>query len=132
MRQWTWTPDRRSSIKAPIAIKVKVEFEMNEFIDDVLRKKHIKRPPKDKDRNYIVEIYAKKHQRYFYFCANYHCRAKNCIADFFEMRFARLEYAGDGFNLAYMRHTGQWWEIYQGLTLAKALKTVETEPHFLP
>ncbi len=40
------------------------------------------------------------------------------ISGFFEARFARLEYAGnEKFNMAYKRHTGQWWEIFQDFTL---------------
>lgn len=129
--QRTWALDPRK-VKTPPDIKLKVEFEMNELIDDVLRKKHVKCPPKDKDRNYIVDIYIARQRQYFYFCAKYHCRFKNRIADYFETRFARLEYTAVGFNLAYMRHTDKWWEIHQGLTLSEALKAVETEAHFLP
>jgi hypothetical protein len=37
----------------------------------------------------------------------------NAISEYFEMRFARLEYAGgEKFNTAYMRYAGQWWEIF--------------------
>ena len=57
----------------------------------------------------------------------------NAIAPFFEERFARLEYlADDNYNLAYMRHTGQWSEIYQDLSLEECLAAVRDEPHFLP
>lgn len=29
-----------------------------------------------------------------------------------------MEYVGDNkFNLSYMRHTEQWWELYEGLLL---------------
>ena len=36
------------------------------------------------------------------------------------------------FNLAYMRHTGKWWEVHQGLTLDKCLKTIREDPTFQP
>ena len=56
-----------------------------------------------------------------------------CPSPTFESRFARLAYVGGGrFNLAYMRHTGKWWEVYQGLTLEKSLKTVRDEGIFHP
>lgn len=129
--QRTWARDPKK-MKAPIGIKLKVDFEMNELIDDVLRKKYVTRPPKDKETNYIVDIYTDRKRQYFYFCAKYHARPKNRIADFFEIKFARLEYTHEGFNLAYMRHTGKWWELYRGLSLTKALKAIETEVHFLP
>jgi len=45
------------------------------------------------------------------------------------VRFARLEYAGDEkFNMAYMRHTGQWWEIFQELTLDECIEEIRTNP----
>ena len=57
----------------------------------------------------------------------------NAISPFFEARFARLEYlADDNYNLSYMRHTGQWWEIYRDLSLEECLSAVRDEPHFLP
>jgi hypothetical protein len=47
------------------------------------------------------------------------------ISEFFETRFVRLEYAGNReFNVAYMRHTGQWWEILQGLTLEECFDEI--------
>ncbi len=53
----------------------------------------------------------------------------NAMSEFFESRFARLEYAGDEkFNMAYMRHTGQWWEILQDLTLEECIEEMRTNP----
>jgi hypothetical protein len=44
-----------------------------------------------------------------------------------------MEYVGDGkFNLAYMRHTGKWWEVYRGLTADECLKTIRDEAIFQP
>src|SRR5262249_5652564 len=49
----------------------------------------------------------------------------NRIAPTFDVPFTRLEHTRDGtFNLAYLRHTGQWWQVYQGLTLDGALKVI--------
>ena len=44
-----------------------------------------------------------------------------------------MEYVGGRrFNLAYMRHTEKWWEVYQGLTLEESLETIEKEELFWP
>ena len=44
------------------------------------------------------------------------------------MKFARLEYVCDNnFKLAYMRHTEQWFEIYDGLSLEKCLEVIEND-----
>lgn len=80
-------------------------------------------PPKDPQWNYVVDILTKWYQRYFYFGSTYRCPNPNCISEFFESRFARLEYVGNRkFNLAYMRHAGQWWGIFQGLSLQECLE----------
>ena len=50
----------------------------------------------------------------------------NAISPYFEARFARLEYlADDNYNLSYMRHTGQWWEIDRDLSLEECFGSRE-------
>jgi len=40
----------------------------------------------------------------------------------FRVEVGRLQYAGHRqFNLAYFRHTGQWWEIAQLLSIEECL-----------
>jgi hypothetical protein len=36
------------------------------------------------------------------------------------------------FTLAYMRHTGQWWEVYQGLTVEEYFETIVNQQTFWP
>jgi len=44
----------------------------------------------------------------------------------FDAPFARIDRMGpDLFNVHWMRHTGQWWPLFQGLTLAEALDKVD-------
>jgi hypothetical protein len=31
-----------------------------------------------------------------------------------------------------VRHAGKWWEVHQGLTLDKCLKTIREDPTFQP
>ena len=92
-----------------------------------------KPPPQAVVVDYIIDIYSKWYRIYFYFCAKYACPGPNAILPFFETKFARLEYIGnERFNLSYMRHTGQWWEIYTELSLDESLDAIRDEPHFLP
>jgi hypothetical protein len=35
----------------------------------------------------------------------------------------------DKFNMAYMRHTGQWWEIFQKLTLGRCIEEIIKRPN---
>lgn len=92
------------------------------------------KPPSKKRRlNYVINIHVKWHQSFFYFIATLRTPGRNAIAPTFELPFTRLEFVGDRhFNLAYMRHTGQWWEIRKKLTLQACLKAIREEPIFHP
>ena len=131
---WTWvhSPAKPPKPKLTDALKAQVE-EAAAPILEKFRAEHIKPPPDDPQWNYITEIYGKWWRNCFYFCAQYACPGPNALAPSFETKFARLEYASDErFNLAYMRHTGQWWEIESGLTLDEVLKAVLDWPHCQP
>lgn len=132
-KRWVYSPPRPPKPKVPEAVKAEVERRATELIESTLKPSHIKPPPEDTDWNYVVDIYTKWHQGYFYFYAKYCSPGPDEISPDFETGFARMEYIGDDeYNLSYMRHTGQWWEIYQQLSLDECLETIEGEPHFIP
>jgi hypothetical protein len=134
-RKRTWRPSssRRAKPKVPPESKVEVERRGHELVESVLKPMHIAPPPEDSDLNYLADIYTKWYRNYFYFYAKYNSPSPHAISSGFEVGFARLEYVDDDmFNLAYFRHTGQWWEIYSGLSLAECFAAIEHEPHFLP
>jgi hypothetical protein len=82
---------------------------------------------------YVADIYGKWYQRYFYFCATYNVPGPNAIASSFESKFARLEYAGsNNFHLSFMRHTGQWVELYTDQSLDECLEIIKDDPNFFP
>ena len=65
--------------------------------------------------------------------ARYACPGPNALSPFFDTGFARLEYLNnDLFSVAYMRHTGEWWQVRTDMTLAGALEAIRTEPIFHP
>jgi hypothetical protein len=132
-KRWIYTPPRRPKPRVPDTVKMEVEARASELIESVLKPNHIKPALKNERFNYIVDIYTKWYRNYFYFCAKYRCPGPNAISPFFEAKFARLEYVGNGcFNLSYMRYTGQWWEIYTELSHDECLAAIKDEPHFLP
>lgn len=99
--------------------------------DVILKPMYVKKPAKDEMFNYIVDIFTSWHGSNFYFCAKYHCPSPNAITPFFEEKFARIKFIGSGrFSLSFMRYTGQWIEIYSGLTLDECLEAVKDEPWF--
>lgn len=122
----------RQKIIIPDLTKEETHKQSNELVE-TLRMKHVQPPPAGGDSSYITDIYLKWFRSSLYFCAQYCCRAPNCMAPSFETKFARLEYAGNQrFNLSFMRHTGQWIELYPGLSLAECLESIRTEPFFMP
>lgn len=119
--------------KVPDEVKVVLQEKAQALIDNELKPRYLKATPTDNDFNYLVEIFSKWHRNYFYFCGKYNCPSPRAISPSFEIKFARMEYTSQGtYNLSYMRHTGQWWEIYNNLELEKCLKIISSEPHFIP
>jgi len=128
-----WYPAKPLKPKVSDSVKADVQNKANELVESFLKPEFIKPPPEDAEYNYIVDIYTKWYRSYFYLCAKYCCPAPNCIAEFFETKFARLEYAGnDKFNLAYMRHTEQWCETDQELTLKECPERIRDDSLFQP
>jgi hypothetical protein len=133
-KTWARSPGKKSSKpKVPPGLKDEVQERANQFIESELKQNLIQPPPEDSDFNYIVDIFSKWYRSYFYFCSKYRCPAPNRISEFFEENFARLEYVGpDSFNLAYMRHTGQWFELYTNLSLEECLQNIREDPNLTP
>jgi hypothetical protein len=127
-KRWMKVPPKPARPKLPDDLKHEVQKKADTLLESYLRPTFILPPPKEPAWNYIVDIFTKWHQRYFYFCSTFRCVHENCISEFFESRFARLEYVGNRkFNVAYMRHTGQWWEILQGLSLDQCMEEIKEQ-----
>ena len=133
-KQWVYAPQKqRTSKQVPDSFKKKVKQQADELIESVLKSKYIKPPPENHEFNYLVDIFSKWYRHYFYFCSKYNSPESTAFSPSFEMKIARLEYVCDNnFKLAYMRHTEQWFEIYDGLSLEKCLEVIENDPSFMP
>lgn len=132
-KTWVYAPTKPKASEVPAALKAEVVELARRLIDEELKPQHIKPPPADDRFNYIAGLYGRWYRCYFYFCARYNSPGPNAIAPFFEAKFARLEYTRDGrFNLAYMRYTGQWLELFQDLSLDECLSLIRTNPVFQP
>jgi hypothetical protein len=132
-KQWVYAPAKPSKPGVPDQIKAEVQTKADQLVEAFLKPNFIKPPPADTQWNYIVDIYTKWYRSYFYFCSKYHCPAPTAMTDYFEAKFARLEYVGDGkFNIAYMRHTEQWWGIFQDLSLDQCLDAIQNIPDLQP
>jgi hypothetical protein len=132
---WTWvySPKSLPKPKVPDDLQAEVLSKANELIEDFLKPNFVKKPPKKWRWNYIIDIHAKWHRSFFYFIATFHSPGPTALTPTFEAPFTRLEYVGKRrFNMAYMRHTGKWWEIRTGLSLAKCLDAIREEGIFQP
>ena len=128
---WTYVLPKKPKTKPSELLKIDVQEKANELVNTVLKSAYIQPPPENPKYNYITDIYTKWHGSYFYFYATYCCPFPNAISPSFDTGFARLEYIGKNqFNLSYMRHTGQWNEIYSGLSLDECLSMIKDEVHF--
>lgn len=59
------------------------------------------------------------------------CPPEGYTAPGFELGVSRMVFrVENSFDIAYFRHTGQWWVTSEGLTLDKCLKSVEEDPWF--
>ncbi len=130
-KRWMKVPPKPPRPKVSEYLKSVVKTKADEFVESFLRPTFIKPPPQGYQWNYVVDIFTKWHQRYLYFCSTWRSPGPNAISEYFEVRFARLEYAGDDkFNMAYMRHTDQWWEIFEELTLDECIEEIRINPLF--
>ncbi len=135
-RGWVYDPARafrRSKAPVPPDIKLEVQRRAGDLINSTLKPRHIHPPPKKEQFNYLVDIHSKWRGPFFYFCSKYCSPGPNALSASFESSFARLQYVGSGrFNLAYFRHTEEWQEIAQLLSLEECLSWIEGGNIFLP
>jgi hypothetical protein len=113
--------------------KSEVETKAKDLINNVLKPKHVLPPPLESRFNYITHIGAKWHRNYFYFFSTYACPSPNALSPTFESKFARMEPVGAGkFALYFMRHTDEWVDLYDAISVDECLKAIQDDPCFVP
>lgn len=130
---WLYKPPKKSAAKVPDLTKATISGKAATLIDEILKPQYVRERDPSHDYNYMVDIFGNWHGRYFYFCSRYNCPSPKAIAPSFNAKFARMECVGDdSFNLSYMRHTGQWVEVFQGLSLDQCFEEIANNPIFEP
>ncbi len=130
-RQWVYV-GLRAGNKPSIMEKSHVAAACEELIANVLKPRFLPeiRPTAF---NCPVAIYGKWHGTKYRFITRYRSDDPTSISPEFEAPFARLGYLGrDRFELSWHRHTGEWLCLHQGISLAEALRLIETESYFQP
>lgn len=133
-KRWVYSPSPKAGGPAlDAAAKARVEAKVRELIETELKPKHVQPPPADARFNYITDITLKWHSSTLFLVAVYTCPGPTALSPTFEARFARLRSAAGGtFDLSFMRHTGQWFELFQGKTLDECLQAIRDDPWFIP
>lgn len=128
-----WMPSSTSNSVIKLSETDK-EHVSNYFVPliETFKKQYIPKNP-NKKFNYLVDIYSKWYQKYFYLCEKYKSEHPQRIKDEFEIKSVRLKYTGkDQFEFSYFRHTGQWHLISVGLTLEECKEMILSNPVFQP
>src|SRR5271154_3276101 len=111
-------PETKSMSSLPGTVKDEMETKAKELIEKVLKPKHVQPPLEDSESNYITDISLKWLGSKCFFVSTYACPGPNALSPTFEEKFARMEHVGGGkFNLSFMRHTGQWVQLYDALSV---------------
>ena len=131
VRQWIYSPRPAKAVSS--SLKGQLTAKAEEIIQTIFKPRYLKLPPQKPRFNYIVDIFTKWHKSCLYFCARYACPGPNARSPFFEDSFARLACMGNNrFNLAFMRHTGKWCEVFTDLTMEDAFSTICDDVLFHP
>jgi len=129
--QWSNVGGRAGN-KPSAAEKLAITAACERLIADVLLSRHLPQIKPSKF-NYPIDIYGKWHGNKYRFITRYRSGCANVIEPEFEAPFARIEFiARDRFDLSYHRHTGEWYCLYQAVTLAEALALIGEGMHFAP
>ena len=130
---WVYSPPRRPKPRVSDDVKAEVDARARDLVENVLKPRAFEFHPPHPTFNYVTDVSIAWWRSYLYFVAAYCCPAPNCLSPSFEVRFTRMEYIGNRhFALAYMRHTGQWQEVFPDLSIDECFATIRDESLFWP
>jgi hypothetical protein len=102
------------------------------FIRDVLRPRFLPEVTPTA-WNYVIDIHGASAAGRYRFMQRRRSGMEHNLGFEFDAPFARIDRMGpDRFDIHWMRHTGQWWRVHEGVTLAEALRLLVTDPVLHP
>ncbi|MBF0249312.1 MAG: hypothetical protein HQL35_01650 [Alphaproteobacteria bacterium] len=102
------------------------------FIDTVLKPRFLP-DVTPTNFNYPVDIQGKWHGSKYRFLQRYRSGFAENLGEEFDAPFVRIDWRGrDRFDVQWHRHTGQWFRVYQGLSLEAALNAILTSEFLHP
>jgi hypothetical protein len=114
------------------AEKRRIVAACDAFIRDVLKPRFLPKITPVK-WNYPIDIHGVWAAGRYRFMQRYRSGHKDNLGEEFDAPFTRIVRVGpDRFDIDWMRHTGKWWRLYSGVTLAEAFKIIEEDGHLHP
>ena len=126
-----WTRDKGQARLSP-SEKAAIGAACQSFIDTVLKPRFLPTITPTQF-NYPIDIGWKWHGAKYRFVQRYRSGFDDNQGEEFDAPFVRLDWLGPNrFDVQWHRHTGQWWRLYQDLTLKDALDAIITDGHLHP
>jgi hypothetical protein len=110
-----------------MAEKSAVTAACQNLIDDFLKPRFLPtiRPTQF---NYPIDILGKWHGTKYRFIQRYRSGFPENLGEEFDAPFARLDWISRNlFDIQWHRHTGEWFRLHCGLTLAEAINTLKSD-----
>ncbi len=83
--------------------------------------------------NYCIDIHGAWAAGRYRFIQRYRSGWPDNLCEEFDAPFARIDRMGpDRFDIYWMRHTGKWWRLHAGVTLAEAMAILVSDGHLHP
>ena len=109
------------------AEKKRIIAACESFIADV-RKPRFLSEIRPTQWNYVIDIRGAWAAGRYRFMQRYRSGMEHNLGEEFDAPFARIDCVGpDRFDIYWMCHTGKWWRLHAGVTLAEALQILESD-----
>lgn len=126
-----WQLSRRPEVP-DVQEKFAIVGACESFIREVLKPRLLPEI-KPTESNYVVDIHGAWTAGRYRFMRRYRSGFPHNRGMEFDRPFARIDRMGqDQFDIHWMRHTGTWWPLHSGKTLAEALRIIATDPVLCP
>jgi hypothetical protein len=115
------------------ADKAAITARCESFVEEVLRPRFFAQITPHPTFNYAVGLRGAWHGTAYRFLQRWRTGTSRQPPEEWEIGFARLRhFRGGRFELAYFRHTDQWWPLGAELSLEEALAEIEYNPLLQP
>ena len=126
-KQWMQTAHATRHKRPDDAEKQRIVAACEAFIVDVLKPRFLPQISPT-EWNYVIDIHGAWAAGRYRFMQRYRSGMEHNRGEEFDAPFARIDHIGpDRFDIYWMRHTGKWWRLHVGVTLAEALRILETD-----